>query len=264
MKHVFAFLILCSSATASERFVLFRTEDEIAIQNIQKRLFALEKSKQQPAKGSRTPRVVWQGGMPSSLPMVGYKWERWMRTVDGETVYYWKEVPKVAKKSTVRRGAVYYSAWRSYARWTWPGNLRSHMAGPPHNNDRNWCNTVDPQTLIRAHDAYHERYGRVKEPYRKTDGSVAEKKPNRNSPDYGEKIGAMRGILDGTGWAFAGAAHLMFGQSPSCARPAASCAAPRASCAAPSGKVRRVAVVPLAPPAEPVRRVRRSRAYCPS
>lgn len=60
-------------------------------------------------------------------------------------------------RANYRRSPVYASQYRSRGDWSWPGDLRTHLAGPPHYLNREACNTWSHWQLIDWHNAHHEK-----------------------------------------------------------------------------------------------------------
>lgn len=50
---------------------------------------------------------------------------------------------------------LYYRNWRGVARWTWPGNLRTHLTQSPHNYTAEFIASKSDRELINLHDQSH-------------------------------------------------------------------------------------------------------------
>lgn len=60
---------------------------------------------------------------------------------------------------TVNKTFFTHRAGPRRARWTWPGNLRTHLQGPPH-----YMNTsgMTFSRMVQVHDSHHDRIGPVR------------------------------------------------------------------------------------------------------
>ena len=54
---------------------------------------------------------------------------------------------------------IYFRQWSRHAGWDWPGDLRRHIQGPPHNVSRAWAMSASPQQVIGYHDGWHNQHG---------------------------------------------------------------------------------------------------------
>lgn len=59
--------------------------------------------------------------------------------------------------AALKRHGVFYGQRPS--QWNWPGELRHHLTQPPHNYPRSRVDAMSDQEVIRAHDAWHNKYG---------------------------------------------------------------------------------------------------------
>lgn len=61
--------------------------------------------------------------------------------------------PPPERPTTLRSDAVYYGSVPSL--YTWPGDLREHLAGAPHHVPRQQLRIMSPRELVATHDAWH-------------------------------------------------------------------------------------------------------------
>jgi hypothetical protein len=63
--------------------------------------------------------------------------------------------PAEATNRPIRSDGVFYGSVPSL--YSWPGDLRDHLAGPPHNLPWTQTRVMTPRELVAAHDGWHLR-----------------------------------------------------------------------------------------------------------